>query len=1118
MCRRHCFTIFLLIGHQLSGWGQDALTRLKIRFELEYQQRAKLIKTFSRNGFPALDAASLLVDIRNGRPVVREALNANAAQTTGVTLLQGGGLGFDLQGEGMLVGVWDDGLVIDHTELTGRVVATEGILPASHATHVTGTLIAAGLNPAARGMAPRAQAFTAFFDNDLAKMAALSTADQTSLLLSNHSYGEVTGWSKGSGTWVWWGDESISSAEDYRFGFYGDRAHDLDALAFLAPYHTIVWAAGNDRIEAGNGGHLPDCNGGTGYDCIIPDAVAKNIITVGAVDKVLTYSGTSDVKMSNFSSWGPTDDGRIKPDLVADGVNLFSLSASSPTAYGNSSGTSMATPNVTGSLLLVQELSGKLRGGKFLRSSTLKALAIHTAKEAGAFPGPDYSFGWGLLDVAAAARVLRSEDGHNTYLIESELVNGGTFELQLQPKAGQKIVATLVWTDSPAVPVANALDPNDLMLGNDLDLRITDEAGISQFPWRLEPLNPAQKASRGDNFRDNVEKIEFDLPQEKKYNLTITHKGQLAGRSQHFSLVVTHTSAMPGPKTYYWIGDSGSWNDGSHWATSSGGAPVAKTPGPADRVIVDENSFDGSGNDLIFLPQDVTVGTLLWMRNKAAGIDFGGKAITIAERLVVGTDQFLISGNGYFHFAAAASGEVSIRKSDLLNTTMSFEAGGWAVAGNIITDRVEVSGGRVDLTGCTLVANQFNSPGAQLREIDLEGSALTLRQSSTLNSTGLTMMSEGATLTAGGNLSLNWQGIDWSGEVASGDGALTIAGTNHLDKLTVQSQLTLAGSLTVGAFASAAGSQLSFQPGAALTIMGEAQVLGSPVQPIILKGTQQAQINAGNHGKLCFDFVQVNGVDVGTNSVINAGTNSAVVNAKNWQQKKCDEVLFADFESRYACSGGLTHFSDLSTGSPTQWLWNFGDGSASNEQNPRHAYNHEGEFTVSLTVSGNGGSHTFTSPVSVTANSVPVNSIGSNMEVLTSLALADTYQWYKDMEPIAGATGRTYAYEGKEGNYTVATYQGSCNRLSETVTVTGLSTEFSGGVVVYPNPGSGRIRIWSERSEPLLRVACRDAGGQIFFPALSRGELDTADLPDGVYILEIETVKGKVIERIIVQH
>jgi hypothetical protein len=159
---------------------------------------------------------------------------------------------------------------------------------------------------AAKGMASKATATTWDYDNDEAEMASLAKGDESGLLISNHSYGTVLGFFKDDeGKWAWAGNSTISSLEDYRFGFYSERSKTIDQIAFNAPYYTIVWAGGNDRANVGDGSHPPD-GGTTGYDILGPDGVSKNIITVGAAEKVLSYTGPSSVVMSNFSSWGPT--------------------------------------------------------------------------------------------------------------------------------------------------------------------------------------------------------------------------------------------------------------------------------------------------------------------------------------------------------------------------------------------------------------------------------------------------------------------------------------------------------------------------------------------------------------------------------------------------------------------------------------------------------------------------------------------------------------------------------------------------------------------------------------------------------------------------------------------
>jgi hypothetical protein len=157
----------------------------------------------------------------------------------------------------------------------------------------------------------------------------------------------------------------------------------------------------------------------------------------------------------------------------------------------------MATPNVTGSLALLQDLNKKLHGGMVMKSATLKALVIHTVKEAGLLPGPDYSFGWGLLDVENAAKLLINEDGINTLIREDELQNGSNFELILNPKANQKITITMAWNDPAAQPGTPALDPINLMLVNDLDVKLIAENGSASYPWLLDPSTPNAQAIKG---------------------------------------------------------------------------------------------------------------------------------------------------------------------------------------------------------------------------------------------------------------------------------------------------------------------------------------------------------------------------------------------------------------------------------------------------------------------------------------------------------------------------------------------------------------------------------------------------------------------------------------------
>ncbi len=495
--------------------------------------------------------------------------NVLAAATTNTQkLYEGGTLGLSLSGKGIPTGkmaIWDGGAVLTtHVELNGRVRMRDNSTTVSnHATHVAGTIMARGVYAPARGMAYELPDLLAFdFNNDRAEMSA----NAAELLLSNHSYGSISGWYYNSDVsparWEFWG--APNEMEDYRFGYYNSTASDWDAICYYAPYYLPVKSAGNNRNVNGpavgqayyrynNAGVMSlagprpaGISSNNGYDIIPTYGTAKNILTVGAIYALAGGStGPASIQISNFSSWGPTDDGRIKPDLVADGVSVTSSGSSSSTSYSTLSGTSMSSPNVSGTLLLLQELYQQ-RYGSFMRASTLKALAIGTASEAGAFPGPDYIYGWGLLNAEAAARAILEKESLSL-IHEQELSQGAVVRIPIVASGREPIVATLCWTDPEATPVAtaSALNNGTLRLINDLDLRI-EEAAQSHLPWVLNPASPAAAATRGDNFRDNVEQVVIDHPVPgRTYTLTIRHKGTLARGGQVFSLVATGVGGSP---------------------------------------------------------------------------------------------------------------------------------------------------------------------------------------------------------------------------------------------------------------------------------------------------------------------------------------------------------------------------------------------------------------------------------------------------------------------------------------------------------------------------------------------------------------------------------------------
>ncbi|MCC5942365.1 MAG: S8 family peptidase [Balneolaceae bacterium] len=557
-------------------------------------QRALAIAKANREGIPLrneLEDGTVmeLMRFENGFPIYYSTANAGGASLINTDeVYSGGNSGLSLSGSGQVIGLWDAGKPrLDHVEYSGRVTVRDGSSNVdNHASRVTGTLIATGVDSDAKGMAFEASVDSYNFFNDISEMSGAAGDITNPLLNSVHPYQINVGWSfgsfgKGPG-WYWYGDQNDD--ESFFFGYYDETTRDWDKVAHFAPNYTIVVSAGNQRGEIypdgtpeneififydldNNGDadwesvttirtyepnfEIPGPDGGTdGYKSISGFNLAKNVITVGSVNQ-------SSVMSSN-SSWGPTDDGRIKPDIVAKGVSVFSSSGGSNTSYSTSSGTSFSAPMISGSAGLLLEHQENLNPDELLLSSTIRGLIIHTAEDLGN-TGPDYEFGWGLMNTEAAARVMSDNVDHGLHIHELSLHNGDEVYINVRAKGNEPLRATLAWTDPPIneddiIEFGTLNDPTP-MLVNDLDLRIFNGNLTEYQPFILDPANPGNAASNGDNFRDNVEMVHIQNPAAGEiYTIRITHKGDLqtledvegnlVPGSQNFSLIVTGNEAQ----------------------------------------------------------------------------------------------------------------------------------------------------------------------------------------------------------------------------------------------------------------------------------------------------------------------------------------------------------------------------------------------------------------------------------------------------------------------------------------------------------------------------------------------------------------------------------------------
>lgn len=510
----------------IKNTNVSELMLLKKQFQAEFLDRQERINAYLLKNPQASRVVKdefskkEIYDVLDGNEVLYyETSNAGSSLTIRANrLYSGGSLGLNVQGQGMKGFVWDGGGArTTHVEFpNNKVNIIDGAELDDHATHVTGTIAAQGLTATLRGIAFNASVDSYDWNNDYTEMAAEAA---NGMLVSNHSY-----WIGQNARWV--------------FGAYDSRARQFDQISFNAPYYLAVTAAGNDRNDVSDPVVGPQINQKSGYDLIRGMQTAKNFLTVGAVNQVSSYTGPDSVTMSTFSSWGPTDDGRIKPEIVAKGVSVRSTLDTSDTASGIMSGTSMASPAVAGACLLMQQHYHNIFNS-YMRAATLKGLLLHTADEAGSYDGPDYEFGWGLLNAERAATLITNKNVGTAVIDELTLTSGQSYTRTISANGTDPLFVSISWSERPASANSGVTDPATMYLINDLDVRVVKTDNTTYFPWTLDPTLFGGEPSRTqDNFRDNFEKVQVDNPN-GTYNIVVTHKGILTGGSQTFSLIVS---------------------------------------------------------------------------------------------------------------------------------------------------------------------------------------------------------------------------------------------------------------------------------------------------------------------------------------------------------------------------------------------------------------------------------------------------------------------------------------------------------------------------------------------------------------------------------------------------
>lgn len=498
------FTLLAIVV-TLSAFGQTAEQREVIKASMNNQLSSRAINQLAafnvqrtdrvnayllanpteKKTFVKYGKAYLLYNVlADGTPIYMNTKDQNQqTNSKSVSLYSGGSIGVDITGTNMVAGVWDGGQVnVSHETLLGQAVMQGGQNISStagndHQQAVTGIMVAK-LNNSAQGIAYNAKTKNYDWDDDLSEMNSFANEG---FLISNHSYGP----SNDNTLPVWY------------FGAYEETTVAWDALLKSKPFYLPFIAGGNEQQQNGN-----DSAGG--YDVMTSAAAAKNVVTVGAIN--------NDNSMSNYSNWGPTDDGRIKPDIVTLGtaidVPLYINNTDYTGAVETSSGTSYSSPAAAAGALLLQQYYYSLNNA-YMKAPMLKALLLHSADDDASGNGPDAKFGWGILNLEKAANIIKQSNLTNgtskMIMITNNPSNDGTSEITDNfVFANGNVKASLCWTDDEGTKQeeTEGVNPTASRMVYNFSMKF-EQSSPSMTAWPYNNLNvttPSVAAVPGTNW------------------------------------------------------------------------------------------------------------------------------------------------------------------------------------------------------------------------------------------------------------------------------------------------------------------------------------------------------------------------------------------------------------------------------------------------------------------------------------------------------------------------------------------------------------------------------------------------------------------------------------------
>ncbi len=440
---------------------------------------------------------------------------------------------FTLDGSGETIAISDTGLDQDHPDIVGRVAGVYtnfGLDPSpsdsntGHGTHVALSALGDGSgDSSARGIAPNADLVMYALEHDptgvFGRLGSiydlLNDAQQKTARIAINAWG-----SNGN------------------FGHYTADSRSVDLLVDDKNTVLPLFSVG-DR-------------GSQGASQVSAPATAKNVLAVGT-----SNTGQLAGSVANISSQGPSLDGRIKPDIVAPGMDICSglaEEAKSPAGFGCATGThadgsslyislsgsSHATAIAGGATALVREFLREEMNINSPSAALIKAVVINGATDLGTPDIPNAEEGWGQLNLERSVLPMDGSTPLNTFIDQNKQMDAGfglLYAFDLDPSHG--IDMTLVWSDEQGSANAAQSTPR---LVNDLDLILIDPSGNE---WLGNDFSAGFSTTGGTaDSINNVERIKVApgvLTTSGQWQVKVVHRG---GTTQSFGLVMV-ASATP---------------------------------------------------------------------------------------------------------------------------------------------------------------------------------------------------------------------------------------------------------------------------------------------------------------------------------------------------------------------------------------------------------------------------------------------------------------------------------------------------------------------------------------------------------------------------------------------